>query len=630
MKQLNLNLLNQQQREAVEYFDSPLLIFAGAGSGKTKTIVYKAAYAIEKDLSQPERLLLVTFTNKAAKEMKQRVFKLVEKEIPHVGTFHSLAAKILRKDGDKIGLERSFVIYDQQDQLSLVKEIIKDLDLGKIKASQALYAISAAKQEMIEAKTYEQLVRDYRQEIVAKIYREYEKRLAKYGGVDFDDLLMKTVKLWQENETSLEKYQDLFKYIFVDEYQDTNTAQYLMTKLLAKTHQHLCVVGDVSQSIYRWRGANYRNIMKIKNDFPKIKEIRLERNYRSTQNILAAAEQVIRHNTTHPTLSLWTDKEDGERISLIEASSAKDEVKQIIREIEKWREKGKSWQDIAILYRTNAQSRVLEEGLVRRGIPYVLVGGIKFYERAEIKDVLAYLRLVYNPNDGVAWKRAEKIGKRRLARLKEALRDFDYRKYRVNEILEMIYSATDYLSKYDKEVSEDLARLENLQELNSLAIEYEKLEDFLENVSLVQAEYYMGEKGKEKEVITLMTLHAAKGLEFPIVFMVGMEEGLFPHSRSLMDKEELEEERRLCYVGITRAKEKLYLSYAKQRLVYGNYTNNSRSRFIDEIDPDLLDDSYQNHAFFNRSEKNEPQLKPIEEDVFEAFLEGKIDVDELL
>ncbi len=624
MSRLNLKLLNPKQREAVEYFKSPLLVFAGAGSGKTKTIVYKTAYAIETGLVSSNRVLLVTFTNKAAEEMKKRVNHLTGKQLPHVGTFHSLAAKILRRDGDKVGIGREFLIYDQQDQVALVREILKDLEIeGKqAKARNFLYAISTAKQEMLEVKDYQKLVRSYQQETVAKIYQEYEQRLKQYGALDFDDLLMKTVKLLKMNQEVLAKYQNLFEFVFVDEYQDTNTAQYWLTKLLARNHQNLCVVGDVAQSIYRWRGANYHNIMKLKDDFPRLKEIRLERNYRSTQIILDAAEQVITNNVSHPTLSLWTDKKEGEKISLIEASSAREEAEKVLNEMYTWKHRGRSWQEMAILYRTNAQSRVFEEVLVRSGIPYILVGGIKFYERAEIKDVLAYLRLVLNFQDGVSRKRAEKIGKRRLARLESKLTEFDYKKYKVSEILMMIYETTGYLERYDREVSEDVARLENLSELDALAMEYERLEDFLENVALVQAEYYAGEVGKNKEAITLMTLHAAKGLEFPIVFMVGMEEGLFPHSRSLFDQEELEEERRLCYVGITRAKEKLYLSYAKQRLVYGSYSSNERSRFIDEIDPSLLSGTNSN----NKSKRG----IELEDELFEDFLKGKVDVDKLL
>ncbi len=629
MSQLNLKQLNEKQREAVEWFDTPLLVFAGAGSGKTRTIVYKAAYALDKNLVKQNQILLVTFTNKAAEEMRKRVNYLTGQTLPHVGTFHSLAAKILRRDGSKLGIKQDFLIYDQQDQLSLIKEILKELnyDHKQIKPRSVGYNISAAKQEMLTAADYGKLARSYQQEIIAKIYQEYEKRLQQFGALDFDDLLMKVVDLLKTKTEILEKYQNLFKYVFVDEYQDTNTVQYRLTKLLAQGHKNLCVVGDVAQSIYRWRGANYRNILKLKDDFPDLKEIRLERNYRSSQTILDAAEQVIKNNTSHPTLSLWTDKDSGEKIGLIEASSPRDEAKKILEEVYKWKQKGKKWNEIAILYRTNAQSRVLEEALVREGIPYILVGGIKFYERAEIKDVLAYLRLVFNQQDGVSRKRLEKIGKRRLKRLEEKLVNFDYRKYKVNEILMMIYETTGYLEKYNKEDKEDLARLENLRELEALAMEYERLDEFLENVALVQAEYYAGEMSKNKEALTLMTLHAAKGLEFSIVFIVGMEEGLFPHSRSMLDQEELEEERRLCYVGITRAKEKLYLSYAKQRLVYGSYTSNERSRFIDEIDPDLLESQGISQESFNNKSK---QVQKIDDDVFEAFLEGEIDIDRLL
>ncbi len=606
------------------YFKSPLLVLAGAGSGKTRTIVYKAAYAIEKNLCSAGRMLLVTFTNKAAGEMRERVERLVGREVKHVGTFHALAAKMLRQWGPKVGVGHDFVIYDQNDQLSLIKEIMQELKLDnkEHKPRGVLYQITRAKQEMIGAREYESLSRSYYQEIVAKVYREYEKRLQKYGGLDFEDLLTKAVKLLEEKEEVLRQYQDFFEYVFVDEYQDTNSVQYQLTKLLVQKRRGLCVVGDAAQSIYRWRGANYRNLMKLKDDFPDLMEIRLERNYRSSQNILQAAEAVISRNQGHPVLSLWTDRGEGEKIGLIEANSAQEEARRVAAEIERWqRGRGKGWGEFAILYRTNAQSRVIEEELIRRRIPYRLVGGIKFYERAEIKDVLAYLRLVYNPGDGVARKRAEKIGKRRLRRLMSELEEFDYRKYKVSQILEMIYAKTEYLNKYDKETQEGLARLENIYELETMAREFDDLGKFLENVALVQAEYYAGEMGKGEEAVSLMTLHAAKGLEFPVVFIVGMEEGLLPHARSMNDKEELEEERRLCYVGITRAKEKLYFSFAQQRGFWGRQASKVRSRFLEEIEPRLFENYY---SFNNKSGRK------IEDEELEAFLKGEIGAEALL
>lgn len=634
MKSDYLKELNDKQREAVEHEGSPLLILAGAGSGKTKTLTYKAAHLIDSKKLSPEQVLLVTFTNKAAGEMRKRVMAVAKTNLPNVGTFHSLGAKILRRDGDLIGVPKSFIIYDGQDQVSLVKEIMNDLDIDvkRFKPNSVLYAISEAKQEMIGPETMHGIARGPMQEVVARVYREYQNKLRKYSALDFDDLLLQTVKLLKSSDRTLKRYQNLFQYVFVDEYQDTNSAQYVLTKMLADLHKQLTVVGDASQSIYRWRGADYRNIMKLQGDYPDLTEIRLERNYRSTQNILDAADQVITNNKSHPILSLWTESGAGEKIGLIEARTGKDEAELVIREIDKWRKMEKMmWSDFAILYRTNAQSRTLEESLVRGGIPYVLVGGVKFYERKEVKDVLAYLRIVHNPNDGVSVRRAEKSGKRRLAKLMGKLEEEDYRKYKVADIMAMIFESTGYLGKYDEEVEEDLARIENVRELESLAYDFEDLGTFLENVSLVQAEYYAGEMGNKSDVVTLMTLHAAKGLEFPIVFMVGMEEGLFPHSRSMMDKDELEEERRLCYVGITRAKRKLNMSYAKERIVFGAKQRNTRSRFIEEISPRLFDSIYANASYGSSPPKNHSiKIDALSDRTLDDFLSGDISVEDLL
>lgn len=629
-----LNDLNDQQRKAVKHEGSPLLVLAGAGAGKTRTLVYKAAYAITNQGVSPDRLLLVTFTNKAAGEMKDRIQTLVGATLPHVGTFHSIASRILRRDGKLIDISPSYVIYDQQDQLALVREVCKylDIDIKRYKLRSLLAGISSAKQELLKPKDYLGIAKGPYQSVVAEVYSEYQKRLGKYGALDFDDLLLETLRLFQSQPEILERYQDLFSHIFVDEYQDTNTAQYLFTKLLAQKHKNLYVVGDASQSIYGWRGADYRNILKLRDDYANLTEIRLEQNYRSSQTILDAASGVISNNTTHPILTLWTESSRGEKIEFIEAYSAHDEANQVISRINRGRvSKGKHWSDFAILYRTNAQSRVMEEMLVKSSIPYILVGGIKFYERAEIKDVLSYLRLVYNPEDGVSRVRAEKLGKRRLANFDVAFTDYDYKVHGVSDILSRIYESTKYLDKYDETIEEDIARLENIKELDSLALEFNKLGDFLENVALVQAEYYAGEVDGPKEAVTLMTLHAAKGLEFSSVFMVGMEEGLFPHSRSMLDKEELEEERRLCYVGITRAKDKLYMTYAKKRLLYGVETMNVRSRFLDEIPSKLIETKTSQGAV--RAPKTKIsgiRIDALSSDTLEAFLDGEISVDELL
>ncbi len=591
-----LDELNDDQKAAVLHVGSPLLIMAGAGSGKTKTLTYKAAHLIHSGVITPEQLLMVTFTNKAAGEMKERLLKVVGKRVPNVGTFHSMSARILRHDAPSAGLSPDFVIYDDGDQEDLVKQISEGLNLDpkRFRPRALMSAISQAKQEMVDPQAYMGMARGQFQETAAEVYMKYQKTLTAYGAVDFDDLLSLTVKLFQENPEILSRYQETFRYIFVDEYQDTNTTQYLFTTLLAKKYQQLTVVGDASQSIYRWRGADYRNMQKLKKEYPTLTEIRLSRNYRSTQNILDAAYGVIENNKNHPILSLWTEAGAGEKITMIEAYSGNDEAGRIVSELQKLHT-DHTWSEIALLYRTNAQSRSIEEGFIRAGIPYVLIGGTKFYERKEIKDLLAYLRVVLNPADMVSYKRAEKVGKRKLSAVGQIASEIDVKATSPADLLQKILDVSDYLSQFDEEIEEELARIENVKELQSVATEFSNITEFLENIALVQSEYYQGEKlntektkGMKPDAVTLMTLHAAKGLEFPIVFMIGMEEGLFPHSRSLMDQEEMEEERRLAYVGITRAKYKLYLSWAKQRVVWGSTGIQARSRFIDEIDPKLF------------------------------------------
>jgi DNA helicase-2/ATP-dependent DNA helicase PcrA len=559
-----LDELNAEQRAAVEHTGSPLLIMAGAGSGKTKTLTYKAAYLIHSKTITPDQLLMVTFTNKAAGEMKERLHKILrqaqdynDRKLPSVGTFHSMSARILRRDAAAAGLSPDFVIYDDGDQEALVKEILASLELDpkRFKARSLMGSISSAKQEMVTPEQYKSMAHGPFQEVAAEVYIKYQKQLKAYGAVDFDDLLNLTVKLFQENPVILEKYQDQFRYIFVDEYQDTSTTQYLFTTLLAKKYKQLTVVGDASQSIYRWRGADYRNMAILKKEYPNLTEIKLSRNYRSTQNILDAAYNVIGNNKNHPILSLWTEEGAGEKITMIEAYSGADESARITNELTQLHE-NHAWNEMALLYRTNAQSRSIEEGFIRAGIPYVLYGGTKFYERKEIKDLLAYLRIVLNPDDGISYKRAEKLGKRKLAQVQNIPHEMDVQAATPAELLQKVIESSQYLQQFDEEVEEELSRIENIKELQSVATEFSNLSEFLENVALVQAEYYEGEKlGKDdkRDAVTLMTLHAAKGLEFPIVFLIGMEEGLFPHSRSLMEIEEMEEERRLAYVGITRA-----------------------------------------------------------------------------
>ncbi len=653
-----LQELNEEQMAAATHSGTPLLIMAGAGSGKTKMLTYKAAHLIHTGVITPEELLMVTFTNKAAGEMKERLFKIVGKRLPHVGTFHSMSARILRREARHAGLSPDFVIYDDSDQEALVKEISEALGLDpkRFRPRALISAISGAKQEMVTPQQYLTMARGPFQESVAEVYIRYQKMLAAYSAIDFDDLLNEVVRLWQNNPEVLDRYQDLFRYIFVDEYQDTNTAQYLFTTLLAGKYKQLTVVGDASQSIYGWRGADYRNMARLKKDYPDLTELRLSRNYRSSQNILDAATGVIGHNKNHPILSLWTQAGAGEKITLIEAYSGSDEAARLTSEILRLHE-SHSWSEIALLYRTNAQSRAIEEAFIRSGIPYVLIGGTKFYERKEIKDLLAYLRLLLNPKDGVSYKRAEKVGKRRLAMVLALSEQMEIRQMSPDEILGLVIETSRYLDQFEEKVEEDLSRIENIKELQAVATEFSDLGEFLENVALVQSEYSAGEKTKVNKTdhVTLMTLHSAKGLEFSIVFMVGMEEGLFPHSRSLMDQEEMEEERRLAYVGITRAKTKLYMSWAKQRAVWGATGTQYRSRFIDEIDPKLFeamertntpmhkhtnersknmgkDDAkfWREHGARIKTKSSGIRINALDDSTLDDFLSGNMSVEELL
>lgn len=583
-----LNGLNAEQKEAVLHTDGPMIVLAGAGSGKTRVLTYRTSYLIEKGIP-PENILLTTFTNKAANEMKERIKKMLEtNNVPLTTTFHALCAKILRIDGKHIGIPSSFVIYDDQDQIDAVKEVMKKLDISlkDYKPSSILATISQAKNQVITSDDYPKYARGHFQEVVARIYILYQKLLKENDALDFDDLLLKVIELFQKNPSILEKYQNRFRYILIDEYQDTNHAQYQLTKLLAAKWHNICVVGDFSQSIYSWRGADYQNLMRFKDDFPGVKIFPLSQNYRSTQKILDAASTVIAKNTSHPVLKLWTQNPDGEDVIIFEASNGHQEAEFIINQISSM-----NYSDIAVLYRTNAQSRVIEEVFLHQSIPYTLIGGTRFYDRKEVKDVLSYLRLLANPKDMVSYKRIEKLGKGRLEKFLSVQKELNnVQGVATIEMLDTIVRKTDYLSLYDEKDEEDRSRLENIKELRSVAIEFPNLIQFLENVALVEQEYtpdkYIG-NGK-KNAVTLMTLHAAKGLEFLIVFMVGMEEGLFPHSRSLMDRGELEEERRLCYVGMTRAKEKLYLSYARRRLFFGQRTTTTISRFLMELPENVL------------------------------------------
>lgn len=587
--------LNENQIKAVTYTSVPLLVLAGAGSGKTKVLTHRAAYFIQKGLIPAQNILLLTFTNKAANEMKERIALLTNDTPGFVGTFHSFCVRLLRKEGVLLGIPPGFVIYDEDDQKEAIKEIINKLNLSedKFRPNEVIYQISDAKTNMLTPLAYGEIARGDWQEVIFKIYLEYEKYLKESGALDFDDLLLKAVELLEKNKPSREKWQQNFKFVLVDEWQDTNKIQYKLTKLLVGNNKNITAVGDASQSIYSWRGADYRNINHLMRDYPETTVVNLEQNYRSTQIILDAANAIIRKNSSHPVLSLWTDKKEGQKIKIFQARSELDEASFIIAQIDNLITKGTEFNDIAVLYRTNAQSRVIEEALLHAGIPYTLVGGVKFYSRKEVKDVLSYLRLIANPKDKVSLKRVGKIGVKKLAsftNLQEQIAD--YKKHTTLELLDNILTTTQYLTKYQKETEENLSRLENIKELRSVATEFPDLDEFLENVALVEAQQdKSGRRSKyeHKNAVTLMTLHAAKGLEFGVVFIIGMEEGFFPHSRALFDISQLEEERRLAYVGITRAKEILYLTYAGRRLYFGQKTSNPISRFIIDIPEELLE-----------------------------------------
>lgn len=583
-----LSDLNTQQKEAVLYDKGPLLILAGAGSGKTKVLTHKAAYQISALNIPAENILLLTFTNKAAQEMKERINVLSNQKPGFTGTFHSFCAKVLRLNGVSIGINPNYTIYDEDDKKNLIKQILKSLNLSdeKINPGSITSVISDAKNQMLTPLQFGEMARGDFQELIFKIYLEYEKETKKAGALDFDDLLLKTIDLFTTNPQTLTAWQEKLTHIFVDEWQDTNKIQYKITKLLVQKTKNITVVGDASQSIYSWRGADYRNIEYLIKDFPDIKIINLERNYRSTQNILTAANEVIKKNTSHPILKLWTENKNGEKIKIFRANSGYEEADFILKQILDMLP-NKKLNDMAILYRTNAQSRVLEEALLHKGIPYALVGGTKFYERAEIKDIISYLRLFVNPNDTVSQIRAQKTGKKRYEHLLKAIDDLKNKNLNTLKLLDILIKKTDYLSKFKKDTEENLNKIENIKELRSVASEFPKIEDFLENAALVQEEDKNLEKKEDK--VTLMTLHAAKGLEFPVVFIVGMEEGIFPHARSLFEAKELEEERRLAYVGITRAKEILYLTFAAQRLFFGQKTQNPPSRFIIDIPEDIIE-----------------------------------------
>ena len=635
-----LDGLNREQQQAVQHTEGPLLILAGAGSGKTKVLTVRIAYLLAQGVN-PYEILAITFTNKAAKEMKSRVEGLVGDVANRIwlSTFHSFCAKFLRFELDNfLGYNRNFTIYDTSDSQVVIKAALKALNLDDkyYPVGAMISAISDAKNKLMFASDYRKQARDFYQQKVADVYEYYERELRKNNALDFDDLLLVAVKLLQSNAAVLDKYSKRFRYVMIDEYQDTNHAQYLLAYLLSSHWKNIAVVGDADQSIYAWRGADIQNILDFEKDYPNCTSIKLEQNYRSTKIILDAANAVIDHNEGRPEKNLWTDKVEGAKIQHFTAQSEHEEAAFIGDTIVKKHDiHGVPYGDMAILYRTNAQSRVLEEALIKRALPYTMVGGTKFYDRKEIKDVLAYLRVLYNPFDDLSLLRIINVPKRSIGattvsklqdyarengtslfmtltqlhlvdtikgKTKEKLEEFGILIFTlvaemddksVLDILEAILDRTGYLAQLEESTDpQDQARAENIGELLSVAKDFQDtnptgtVEDFLEQVALVND---VDSFEQEESKVTLMTLHAAKGLEFPIVFLGGLEEGLFPHSRTLMNPEEIEEERRLAYVGITRAEKELYISNATTRTVFGRTSSYLPSRFIDEIPAELVD-----------------------------------------
>ncbi len=577
--------LNKAQTKAVKHVTGPSIIMAGAGSGKTRVLVYKVRNLIENQHVPSFEVVMITFTNKAANEMKQRMGL---KKLGYIGTFHSFCCMILRRESHHVGLDSNFVIFDTDDQLSLLRGIIKKNEIKKLTPSYFLHRISSAKNKLVAPEKYLEVFSDYHAALIAEVYTAYQKELRKNKAFDFDDLILEVVNIFIKHKDVLEKYQNKFRYILVDEFQDTNYIQYLLTKLLAQKYQNITAVGDFSQSIYSWRGADMRNLDKFKQDFPEAQIFHLEENYRSTQTILDFAYKVISHNQTHPILNLFTKLGEGEEIEFFEAENEEEEAIYIANKI---RDLGLPHSSFAVLYRTNAQSRVIEEAFLHYSIPYVLVGGTRFYERKEIKDVLSYLRLMINPQDEVALERVKKLGKRRWSEFKNDYQELSEqaKKMTSSELMEEIFSRTHYIEIYNPDDEEDYSRIENIKELKSVAMNFSDLTQFLEQVALVESEYFAGEKkSSAKDGVKLMTLHQAKGLEFPAVFIVGVEEGILPHSRSIDDIFSLEEERRLFYVGITRAKEKLFITYTRGRFIFGRRGEALRSRFLEEEEPDLI------------------------------------------
>jgi len=660
-KDIILGKLNEQQRVAVQTTEGPLLVFAGAGSGKTRVITNRIAYLITEKNVSPKNIMAVTFTKKAAGEMQERVISLLKelnidtKDVPLIGTFHSIGALFLRQNARDVGLMPNFSICDSTDTENLIKDILieKNIDVKQIKPESIAYFISDAKNELISPEQFSQHYGGFIEDIVADIYPLYQKQLRLQNSVDFGDLIYLTVKLLSENKKVLSYYQDIYRYILIDEYQDTNTAQYMFAKLLSQKYRNICVVGDDDQGIYGWRGADIKNIQSFERDFKNVKVVKLEQNYRSTGNVISAAMSVIQQNVFRVNKKLWTEKDSGNPITVYQARDQDDEAQYVVDEINRLRRNGISLVDIAVLYRTNYQSRAIEEAMLKNGIPYKLVGGFRFYDRKEIKDILSYMRFIFNLKDDLSITRVlntpnRKIGPKSIAAIHsiakkcgcsigevlvgaysiknslekhEEMSDKVYKKVEsvmdeimsfspivdlfgslyfesqgidVLSVIDLILEKTKYIEWFDDSSQEAEYKKENIEELKNVAAAYSQkfgnnsLEIFLQEINLIELEQSKNQDGSGNYV-NLMTLHSSKGLEFDYVFIVGVEEGILPHSRSFTDEEELEEERRLCYVGITRAREKLYLTFSERRLSREGYSTQIPSRFLGEIPQDICD-----------------------------------------
>lgn len=629
---MNLDTLNETQLEAVKITDGPLLILAGPGSGKTRVITYKIAYLLEQEKAKPWEVLAITFTNKAAKEMKERLHNLIEEDIKgmQISTFHSFGLRVIKEYYDFFGLDRTFTIIDESDSISLIKKIIKELNLDEKKYIPRAIKnkISGAKNELLNPEGFKVFARTPYDEDVVKIYKKYEEKLKRNSSVDFDDLLMLPIELFRKDKEALEHYQNRYKYVFIDEYQDTNEAQYLLSKMISDKYKNICVVGDESQSIYSWRGANYKNILNFEKDYKNAKVILLEQNYRSTKTILEAANSVIKNNKEKKDKHLWTLNGKGSKIKYLRCYDEKDEILNIINTIKKFKSEGIPYKEMVVLYRTNAQSQSIERGFIENTIPYKVVGSYAYFNRKEIKDLVAYLRLINNEKDDVSLIRAMNAPKRGIGAktieklelnanennvsifdsitsgkelafknlildIKEKMKDKSF-----VDLVELVLDESGLKDEYKEKTIENESRLENLEEFKSIARNFEDynpgatLEEFLIEISLISD---VKEASDCDEVVTLMTMHAVKGLEFDVVFITGLEEGLFPHSNSMFDESELEEERRLFYVAITRAKKVLYLTNARSRMLFGQIKSNLPSRFIEEINQEDIEKLFEDN-----------------------------------